>query len=119
AQQGLAFTSLGRRDLRRARYRTQDGPLDPSCECYTCKTYSVAYLYHLNRVHETQSWQLLGIHNIHFYMQLMRTMREHILAGTWLPFYTAQREILDARDSYGPKSIRYAKVAREKSYLQN
>ena len=114
AQQGLAFTSKGRVDLRRAKYRSVEGPLDSACDCYTCKTYSIAYLYHLNRVHESQSWQLLGLHNIHFYMQLTRAMRENILAGTWTAFYQAQRQVLDARDNYGPKSIRYAKVEREK-----
>jgi queuine tRNA-ribosyltransferase len=114
AQQGLAFTSKGRVDLRRARYRDLDSPLDSACNCYTCKTYSVAYLYHLNRVHESQSWQLLGLHNIHFYMQLTRAMRANILAGTWSGFYQTQRQVLDARDHYGPKSIRYAKVDREK-----
>jgi queuine tRNA-ribosyltransferase len=101
AKQGVAFTSLGRRDLRRAAYRGMEGPIDPACNCYTCKTHSIAYLFHLQRVHETSGWQLLGLHNIHFYLQLMRTMREHILAGTWMPFYRAQREVLDARDSYG------------------
>ncbi len=114
AQQGLAFTSKGRVDLRRARYRDVDGPLDAACDCYTCKTYSIAYLYHLNRVHESQSWQLLGLHNVHFYMQLTRAMRTNILAGTWSEFYHAQREVLDARDSYGAQSIRYARVEREK-----
>ncbi len=101
AKQGVAFTSLGRRDLRRAAYRGMEGPIDPACLCYTCKTYSIAYLFHLQRVHETTGWQLLSLHNIHFYLQLMRTMRSHILAGTWLAFYRAQREVLDARDSYG------------------
>jgi queuine tRNA-ribosyltransferase len=119
AQQGLAFTSVGRRDLRRARYRNLEGPVDPACDCYTCKTYSLAYLYHLNRAHETQSWQLIGLHNIHFYMQLMRTMRSHILADTWMAFYAAQRDVLDARDSYGPKSVRFAKVEREKQRNQH
>jgi queuine tRNA-ribosyltransferase len=112
AKQGVAFTSLGRRDLRRAAYRGMEGAIDPKCLCYTCKTHSIAYLFHLLRVHETAGWQLLGLHNIHFYMQLMRTMRAHILAGTWLPFYRAQREILDARDSYGkpPKHVTKAQV---------
>ncbi|MCX6123886.1 MAG: tRNA-guanine transglycosylase, partial [Proteobacteria bacterium] len=118
AQQGKAFTSIGRRDLRRGIYKDLEGPLDPACHCYTCKTYSLAYLYHLSRVHESQAWQLIGIHNIHFYMKLTRTMREHILNDTWLPFYNEQRLILDARDSYGPKSARYAKVDRAKSKLQ-
>jgi queuine tRNA-ribosyltransferase len=115
AKQGVAFTSLGRRDLRRAAYRGMDGPIDPACRCYTCKTYSIAYLFHLQRVHETTGWQLLGLHNIQFYLQLMRTMREHILAGTWIKFYHAQRDVLDARDSYGKPARHVTKaVLRER-----
>lgn len=112
AKQGVAFTSMGRRDLRRAAYRNMDGPLDPACDCHTCATYSIAYLYHLNRVSETQGWQLLGQHNIHFYMRLMRTMREHILADTWLAFYRVQRDLLDARDNYGPPLRHVTKAQR-------
>ena len=118
SRQGVAFTSLGRRDLRRAQYRSMEGPLDPKCGCYTCKTYSLAYLLHLNRVHESQGWQLMGLHNIHFYMQLAKTMRDHILAGTWLDFYRVQRQVLDARDDYGPKSIRHSKAQRQKLKMQ-
>jgi queuine tRNA-ribosyltransferase len=115
AKQGVAFTSLGRRDLRRAAYRGMEGPIDPACLCYTCKTHSIAYLFHLQRVHETTGWQLLGLHNIHFYLQLMRTMREHILAGTWATFYRAQRDVLDARDSYGKAARHVTKaVLRER-----
>jgi queuine tRNA-ribosyltransferase len=115
AKQGVAFTSLGRRDLRRAAYRGMQGPIDPTCHCYTCKTYSIAYLFHLQRVHEITGWQLLSLHNIHFYLQLMRTMREHILAGTWTAFYRAQRDVLDARDSYGKPARHVTKaVLRER-----
>ena len=118
AKQGVAFTSLGRRDLRRAAYRDWEGALDPACQCYTCRTYSIAYLFHLMRVRETTGWQLLGLHNIHFYLQLMRTMRGHILAGTWLNFYHAQRHVLDARDSYGKTSTRMTKAALRKLKLK-
>jgi queuine tRNA-ribosyltransferase len=114
AKQGVAFTSLGRRDLRRAAYRAVDAPLDPDCGCYTCRTYSIAYLWHLQRVHETQGWQLLGLHNIHFYQELMRRMRAHIVAGTWPEFYRAQRDVLDARDSYGPAVTHVTKAQRRK-----
>jgi queuine tRNA-ribosyltransferase len=115
AKQGVAFTSLGRRDLRRAAYRGMEGPIDPACRCYTCRTYSIAYLFHLQRVHETTGWQLLGLHNTHFYLQLMRTMRECILAGTWAEFYHAQRDVLDARDSYGKAARHVTKaVLRER-----
>jgi queuine tRNA-ribosyltransferase len=118
ARQGVAFTSLGRRDLRRAAYRAMEGPIDPACGCYTCKTHSIAYLFHLQRVHESLGWQLLGLHNVHFYMQLMRTMREHILAGTWRAFYNAQRHLLDARDSYGEAATHVTRAARQRLKLR-
>ena len=109
AKQGVAFTSIGRRDLRRAAYRGMEGPIDPACACHTCKTYSIAYLLHLHRVSEPQGWQLLGAHNIHFYLT---ADAYHAAAtsshGTWLEFYRTQRDILDARDSYGkPRTARH------------
>jgi queuine tRNA-ribosyltransferase len=118
AKQGVAFTSLGRRDLRRAAYRGMDGPIDPRCGCPTCRTHSIAYLFHLNKVQEPQGWQLLGLHNVHFYMQLMRTMREHILADDWLRFYRSQRDLLDARDSYGAPVRHVTKAQRQKLKLK-
>ena len=117
ARQGVAFTSMGRRDLRRAAYRGLDGPIDPACGCYTCKTHSIAYLYHLQRVHETSGWQLLGLHNVHFYLQLMRTMRAHIVADTWRSFYLAQRDVLDARDSYGKPAALVTRATLRKRRL--
>lgn len=113
AQQGLVFTSAGRRSLRRAAYRDREGPLDPSCTCHTCRTYSVAYLVHLQRTFDSQACQLVGLHNLHFYQQLMGAMREHILAGTWEGFYRAQREVLDARDSYGARPTGPTKAERQ------
>jgi queuine tRNA-ribosyltransferase len=118
AKQGVAFTSMGRRDLRRAAYRGMEGPIDPQCSCYTCRTYSIAYLFHLQRANEFTGWQLLGLHNIHFYMQLMRTMREQILAGTWLSFYRRQRDLLDARDSYGAPVRHVTKAQRRTRRLK-
>ena len=118
AKQGVAFTSIGRRDLRRALYRGMDGPIDPACKCYTCRTYSIAYLFHLQRANEFTGWQLLGLHNIHFYLQLMRTMREHIVADTWMPFYNAQRDLLDARDNYGAPVRHVTKAQRRTGRLK-
>ena len=118
ARQGVAFTSLGRRDLRRAAYSGMEGPIDPACRCYTCRTYSIAYLFHLQRVHESLGWQLLSLHNVHFYLQLMHTMREHILADTWLPFYNSQRNLLDARDSYGKAPTHVTRAARRRLGLK-
>jgi queuine tRNA-ribosyltransferase len=118
ATQGVAFTSLGRRDLRRAVYKGMDAPLDPACSCYTCRTHSIAYLRHLRETHDSQATQLVGLHNISFYMQLMRSMREHILGGTWLEFYNGQRDVLDARDSYGPKTNHLTKAQRAQAKLK-
>ncbi|MEO7774436.1 MAG: tRNA guanosine(34) transglycosylase Tgt [Steroidobacteraceae bacterium] len=118
ATQGVAFTSLGRRDLRRAAYEGMDAPLDPACSCHTCQTHSIAYLRHLRATHDSQATQLVGLHNINFYMQLMRTMREHILAGAWLEFYNAQRDLLDARDSYGPMTNHLTKAERAQAKLK-
>ena len=117
AKQGVAFTSMGRRDLRRAAYRGMEGPIDPQCGCHTCRTHSIAYLFHLNKVSEALGWQLLGLHNIHFYMNLMRRMREHILAGTWDTFYRSQRDVLDARDSYGRPPRHVTKAERRRLKL--
>lgn len=112
ARQGVVFTSLGRRSLTRAAYRDREGPLDPACACHTCRTHSIAYLFHLHRTWDSQGWQLLALHNLHFYLHLMRCMRDHVIAGTWLEFYRAQREVLDARDSYGNKVVRITKAER-------
>ncbi|MET0279934.1 MAG: tRNA guanosine(34) transglycosylase Tgt [Steroidobacteraceae bacterium] len=118
ASQGVAFTSLGRRDLRRGVYQGMDAPLDPACGCHTCTTHSIAYLRHLQATHDSQATQLVGLHNISFYMQLMRTMREHILAGSWLEYYHRQRQVLDARDSYGPKANHRTKAERTQAKLK-
>jgi queuine tRNA-ribosyltransferase len=95
-----------------------EGPIDPACECYTCKTHSIAYLFHLQRVHDSSGPHLLGLHNIYFYAHLMRTMREHILADTWLPFYNSQRDVLDARDSYGKAPTHITRAALRKLALK-
>lgn len=118
ATQGVAFTSIGRRDLRRAAYQGMDAPLDPACSCHTCRTHSIAYLRHLRATHDSVATQLVGLHNISFYMQLMRMMRKHILAGTWLSFYNGQRDILDARDSYGPRTNHRTKAERAEAKLR-
>ena len=118
ASQGVAFTSQGRRDLRRAAYRGNDGALDPACSCATCRNYSIAYLCHLRATYDSQATQLIGLHNLHFYQELMRTMRQHILAGTWLEFYHAQREVLDARDSYGPRTRLRTQATRRAQNLR-
>jgi queuine tRNA-ribosyltransferase len=102
AQRGGGFTSRGFLQLRRSVYKFAEEPLDPACTCRTCTRYSRAYLHHLTKTGETLGWQLLGLHNIHFYHQLMREIRQSILADQFLPLYRQKRETLDAEDIDNP-----------------
>lgn len=64
--------------IRNSQYRTDEGPLDPECDCYTCQNFSRAYLYHLNKCKEMLGAQLATIHNLRYYQRLMAGIREAI-----------------------------------------
>ena len=113
AQRGAVFTSRGFLQMRRGVYKYADEKLDPACDCPTCHRYSRAYLHHLTKTGETLGWQLLGKHNIHFYHQLMREIRESILAGRFLDLYQEKRAFLHEADMDNP--IREQKAKRPKS----
>lgn len=104
AKQGLAYTSQGIVQLRRAVYKFAEDRLDPACACPVCQKYSRAYLHHLTKTTETLGWQLLGQHNIHFYHDLMRDIRQSILEDRFLALYKTRREILDVDDIDHPCS---------------
>ena len=76
-----AYTSAGRLNLRGARYTTDDGPLDAACPCPTCSRFSRGYLRHLVKAGEQLGARLLSVHNLYYYLGLMRRMREVIEAG--------------------------------------
>ena len=78
ARNGTLFTSTGKVVIKNARYREDKRPLDPNCECYTCRNYSRAYLRHLFQCREILSYHLNTIHNLHYYLHLMAGMREAI-----------------------------------------
>jgi queuine tRNA-ribosyltransferase len=86
ARNGMVMTSQGRINIKNTAYRTQDIPLDAQCDCYTCRTYSRAYLCHLFRAQELTSHRLLSIHNIRFLIHLMEQARAAITNGTFLSF---------------------------------
>ena len=113
AQRGAVFTSRGFLQMRRGVYKYSQEKLDPACTCPTCLRYSRAYLHHLTKTGETLGWQLLGKHNIHFYHQLMRDIRESILAGRFLDLYREKRAFLQEADMDNP--IRAQKRKRTKS----
>jgi queuine tRNA-ribosyltransferase len=102
AQRGGAFTSRGFLQLRRGVYKFADERLDTDCACPTCARYSRAYLHHLTKAREPLGWQLIGKHNLHFYHQLMREIRESILADRFLHLYAAKREFLHQSDADNP-----------------
>jgi queuine tRNA-ribosyltransferase len=83
ARNGQVLTSTGPLNLRNARYSEDDDPIDPSCTCYTCRHFSRAYLRHLATVGEITSATLNTLHNLHFYLDTMRRIREAIEFGSF------------------------------------
>jgi queuine tRNA-ribosyltransferase len=102
AQRGTVFTSQGKLHLRRSVYKFSEEPLDPKCRCQACREHTRAYLHHLVKADELLGWHLLSIHNLTFYHDLMREMREHILRDAFLPFYERMRLELARTDSENP-----------------
>ena len=81
ARNGHLFTSQGIVKIRNAAHHEDTGPLDPACGCYTCRNYSRAYLRHLDRCNEILGARLGTIHNLHYYLSLMRRIRAAIESG--------------------------------------
>lgn len=75
ARHGAAFTSAGKLDLKRADKKLDFSPAEPGCECYTCRTFSRAYLRHLHLNHEILFSELVTLHNLHHYAQRVRRLR--------------------------------------------
>lgn len=86
ARNGTFFTSQGKLSIKRAEYKEDESPLDSQCNCYTCRTFSRAYLHHLFKAQEILFHRLGSLHNIHFYLQLVRDARKAIVDGTFDAF---------------------------------
>jgi queuine tRNA-ribosyltransferase len=86
ARNGHLFTSCGIINIRNAAHQRDTGPIDPACSCSTCRRYSRAYLRHLDRCNEILGVRLATLHNLHFYLQLMRQIRAAIAAGQFAQF---------------------------------
>ncbi len=78
ARNGQLFTSAGRLNIKNARYAEDDRPVDPQCRCYTCRTHSRAYLRHLYLAGEMSAGALNTLHNLSFYLDTMRRIRDAI-----------------------------------------
>ncbi len=92
ARNGSLFTTEGRVEITKSRYAEQRGPLDETCDCYTCRKYSAAYLRHLFRAKELLGLRLASIHNLRFVLALMERIRAAILEDRFDVF---RKEFLD------------------------
>jgi queuine tRNA-ribosyltransferase len=86
ARNGTLFTSTGRVSIKRAEHKDDPSPLDPECGCYTCSNYSKGYLRHLYLAREILSMRLNTLHNLYFYLEFMRGMREAIAEDRFAEF---------------------------------
>ena len=83
ARNGYLFTSEGVVKIRNAKYKLDTGPLDPNCSCNTCKHYSRSYLHHLQKTNEILGSRLNTFHNLFYYQDLMRSIRESLKSNTF------------------------------------
>lgn len=86
ARNGTAMTSQGRISIKNAKYFDDFSPLDEECDCYVCKNYTKSYLRHLYKANEILSSRLMSYHNLHFLLNLMKNIREAIMADRLLDY---------------------------------
>ncbi|MDP8257660.1 MAG: tRNA guanosine(34) transglycosylase Tgt [Candidatus Alcyoniella australis] len=99
ARNGCLFTSQGRLQIKNARFRDDHAPLDPQCDCYTCRNFSRAYLRHLFVTNELLAHRLLSLHNVTFYQQLMQGMRSALDNEVFSEYIMPLRGRLSGTDS--------------------
>jgi queuine tRNA-ribosyltransferase len=95
---GTAFTNTGKLTVRNSPYIEDFSPLDKNCACYTCKNFSRAYLRHLFNTDEMLGLRLLSLHNVHFFLALMRNIREAISQDRFVEF---KKEFLSSYNNTG------------------
>jgi queuine tRNA-ribosyltransferase len=93
ARHGMAMTSVGRVNIKNKQYERDFTPLDPNCDCYTCRNYSRAYLRHLFKCDEILSAMLMTNHNLHFLVKTMENIRQAIDEDRFLEY---KKEFFDA-----------------------
>ncbi len=84
ARNGCVYTMYGRVNIKNAKFKEDfDNPIEPGCTCYACKNFSRSYVHHLFRANEMFGLRLLSIHNVHFFVNLVKEARRQILADTF------------------------------------
>jgi queuine tRNA-ribosyltransferase len=86
ARNGTAFTAHGTMALKNAQFAEDPGPIEEGCACYACQNFSRAYLRHLIKAEEILGLRLVSLHNLHFYLHLLRRARAAILDGSFAEF---------------------------------
>ena len=97
ARNGQLFTSKGLINITNKSHKETFKPLDANCNCYTCSSFTLSYLRHLYNIKEILAFRLGTIHNLTYYMSLMKTIRKNIESGT---FSSWSKEYLDQMDHY-------------------
>lgn len=100
ARNGTAFTAAGTLNLKNAPFARDPDPIEEGCDCPACKTFSRAYLRHLIKAEEILGLRLVTLHNLHFYLTLMRKIRSSILDGTFAEF---RREFVSGYRVWSPE----------------
>lgn len=95
ARNGVLFTTFGKISIKQARYRDDDQPIDPECDCYVCRNYSRAYLRHMYKSGEILASVLNTHHNLYYYQQLMAGIRQSLEEGIFSLF---RKEFYNKRD---------------------
>lgn len=104
ARNGTAYTSKGAINLRAGHQKEDFGPIEEGCECFACKKYTRSYLRHLLKAEEILGLRMLSVHNSHFYHEIMRQIRSHLVGGTFDEFreefiagYVPTSKVLEGR----------------------
>jgi queuine tRNA-ribosyltransferase len=99
ARHGTLLTSRGRVKIKNARHRDSRDPLDPECNCYTCRTFTRAYLHHLFRAGELLASTLNSIHNLSYTVGLTRAARQALISSRFPDFVRRTRENWNTEES--------------------
>jgi queuine tRNA-ribosyltransferase len=118
ARNGALFTHQGRINIRNARFRRDEVPIEEGCQCYTCSHFSRAYLRHLFKAGELLAYRLATIHNVHFLLELMRGVRASLAAGRFSTFkheFLAHYPIIPHQVRAANRESRRARVEGQRS----
>ncbi|MFM7581476.1 MAG: tRNA guanosine(34) transglycosylase Tgt, partial [Caldilinea sp.] len=116
ARNGQLLTPDGRMNLRNAQYAEDPRPVQEECRCYTCRTFSRAYLRHLYKAGEISALRLGTIHNVHFMLELMRQIRAAIRAGGFASFrqsFLERYQMTDQAVRHAQRALRQSKRAQK------